>query len=190
VQWRWSESLWQEKGVVYCHVAKDRFLWYNFLFEQIRRTAVHGHPQLSLRRRLPKRINFDVFDRCFFAKLCKVVPSCKVETRACESYAIALSGASRLRFCPGPRVNLIRPCQSGLSFLSFAKKRLIASAVVPKLVRVVTQIKVAITSYYPQYFAVSAHNIEQQCGFGSALPLKNRILPPGGNLPSVWEPLC
>jgi len=31
-------------------------------------------------------------------------------------------------------------------------------------------------SYYPQYFAVIAHNTEQQCGFGSALP-------------PVWEPL-
>jgi len=38
-------------------------------------------------------------------------------------------------------------------------------------------------SYYPQYFAVIAHNTEQHCGFGSALPPKNRILPPGDNLP-------
>jgi len=42
--------------------------------------------------------------------------------------------------------------------------------VVPKLVRAVTQIKVAIMSYYAQYFAVIAHNTEQHRGFGSALP--------------------
>jgi len=39
------------------------------------RTAVHGHPQLSLKCRLPNRISLDVFDRYF----------CKVETRACET---------------------------------------------------------------------------------------------------------
>jgi len=39
------------------------------------RTAVHDHPQLSLRCRLPNRISFDVFDRRF----------CKVETRVCET---------------------------------------------------------------------------------------------------------
>jgi len=44
------------------------------------------------------------------------------------------------------------------------------NTVVPRLVRAVTQIKVAIMSYYPQYFAVNVHNTEQQCGFGSALP--------------------
>ena len=33
------------------------------------------------------------------------------------------------------------------------------TAVVPKLVRAFTQIKVAIMCYYPQYFAVIAHNI-------------------------------
>jgi len=69
-------------------------------------------------------------------------------------------------------------------------------AVVPKLFRAVTQIKIAIRSYYPQYFAVIAHNIEQNCGFGSALspeqshyPLNNRTLPLGSNLPPAWEPL-
>ena len=61
--------------------------------------------------------------------------------------------------------------------------------VVPKRFRVVTQIKVAIMSYYPPYFAVISHNIEQHCGVGSALPTKNRILPPWGNLSPVWEPL-
>jgi len=52
--------------------------------------------------------------------------------------------------------------------------------VVPKFVRAVTHIKVAIMPYYPQCFAVIAHNIEH-CGFGSTLPLEeyNRILPPG-----------
>jgi len=56
-----------------------------------------------------------------------------------------------------------------------------SSSVVPKLVRAVPQIKAAIRSYeyYPQYFAVIAHNIEQHCCFGSALPPKDRILPPG-----------
>jgi len=36
--------------------------------------------------------------------------------------------------------------------------------------RQIKRIKVAITSYYSQYFVVIAHNIEQHCGFGSALP--------------------
>jgi len=47
------------------------------MFEQINHigTAVHGHPQLSLKWRLPNRIRFDVFDPCF----------CKVQTRACET---------------------------------------------------------------------------------------------------------
>ena len=30
---------------------------------------------------------------------------------------------------------------------------------------------------------------EQHCSFGSALPLKNRILYLKGNLPPVWEPM-
>jgi len=33
--------------------------------------------------------------------------------------------------------------------------------VVPNLVRGVTQIKIVIMSYYPQYFAVNAQNTEQ-----------------------------
>jgi len=54
----------------------------------------------------------------------------------------------------------------------------ISMPVVPKLVRAVTQMKVAIMSYYPQYFAVIAHNIEQHCGLGSALlPEESRITP-------------
>ena len=60
---------------------------------------------------------------------------------------------------------------------------------VPKLVRAVTQIKAAIMSYYPQYFAVIAHNIEHHCDFGSALPPEELHIIPGGNLPPVWEPL-
>jgi len=61
---------------------------------------------------------------------------------------------------------------------------------VPKLFRAFTQINVAIRSYYPQYFAVIAHNIEQNCGFGSALPLLDEShITPGGILPPVWEPL-
>jgi len=40
------------------------------MFEQIKlvnhtRTAVHCQPQLSLERRLPNHISFDVIDRCF-----------------------------------------------------------------------------------------------------------------------------
>jgi len=51
-------------------------------------------------------------------------------------------------------------------------------SVVPKLVRAVTHIKVEIVSYYPQYFAVIAHNTEQHCGFGSALlPEESHITP-------------
>jgi len=61
---------------------------HHWMFEQIKlinhtRTAVHDHPQLPLKCRLPNRINFDAFDRCF----------CKAETRACESL---LSCAKRL----------------------------------------------------------------------------------------------
>jgi len=41
---------------------------------------------------------------------------------------------------------------------------------VPKLIRAVTQITEAIMSYYPQYFTVIAHNIEQHCSLGFALP--------------------
>jgi len=52
--------------------------------------------------------------------------------------------------------------------------------VVPKPFRAVTQIKVAIRSYYPQYFAVIAHNIEQNCGFGSALTPEELHITPGG----------
>jgi len=52
--------------------------------------------------------------------------------------------------------------------------------VVPKLFRAVTQIKVAIWSYYPQYFAVIAQNIEQNCGFGSALPPEESHITTGG----------
>jgi len=52
--------------------------------------------------------------------------------------------------------------------------------VVPKLVRGLTQIKVAIMSYYPQYFTAIAHNTEQHCGFDSALsPKESHITPLG-----------
>jgi len=71
VQWRWSESLWQKKLMCSVTVAKSSFfLWYNFLFEQTNhiRTAVHGHPQLPLKCRLPNRISSGAIDRCF----CKV----------------------------------------------------------------------------------------------------------------------
>jgi len=51
---------------------------------------------------------------------------------------------------------------------------------VPKLFQAVAQIKVAIRSYYPQYFTVIAHNIEQNCGFGCALSPKESHIMPGG----------
>jgi len=49
--------------------------------------------------------------------------------------------------------------------------------VVLKHVRTVALIKVAIMSYYPYYFAVIAHNTEQHCGFGSAVPPKISYYP-------------
>ena len=45
-------------------------------------------------------------------------------------------------------------------------------------------------SYYPQYFAVIAHNTEQHCDFGSALlPEESHITPGGVIYPTLWEPL-
>jgi len=38
-------------------------------------------------------------------------------------------------------------------------------------------------------FAVIAHNTEEHCGLVLRYPSKNRILPPGGSLSPVWEPL-
>ena len=57
----------------------------NKLFKLVNhiRATIHGHPQLFLKHKLPNRICFGVFDRCF----------CKVETRACETL---LSCAKRL----------------------------------------------------------------------------------------------
>ena len=49
----------------------------------------------------------------------------------------------------------------------------------PKLVQAITQIKVVIMSYYPQYLAVIAHNIEQHCCIGLALPPEGLPLPKG-----------
>ena len=57
---------------------------------------------------------------------------------------------------------------------------LYSKPVVPKLVRAVTQIKVAIMFYYPQYFAVITHDTEQHCGFGSASPREELHISPGG----------
>jgi len=81
---------------------------------------------------------------------------------------------------------LIRAHQDRVNVFGHAT---MCNAVVPKLVRAVTQIKVAIMSYYPQYFAVIAHNIGEYCGFGSTLPFEESHITPGGNLPPVWEPL-
>jgi len=51
---------------------------------------------------------------------------------------------------------------------------------VPKPIRAVTLIMVAIIAYYPQYFTVIAHNTEQHCGFGFALPPEESPITPGG----------
>ena len=50
--------------------------------------------------------------------------------------------------------------------------------VFPKLVRTITQMKVVIMSYYPQWFAVITQNTEQHCGFGSALPPEESHITP------------
>ena len=65
-------------------------------------------------------------------------------------------------------------------------------AVVPRLVGAVTQIMVVIMSYFPQYFAVIAHNTEIQTNIVVLVqryPSKNCKLSRGSNLPPVWEPL-
>jgi len=51
--------------------------------------------------------------------------------------------------------------------------------VVPKLVRDVTPIKLAIMSSYPQYFAVITHNTEHHCVFESALCHEESHITPG-----------
>jgi len=73
-----GQGVYEKKIVVKCHGSKNIvFFVINFLFEQINhiRTAVHGYTQLCLKCRLPNRVSFDFFDRCF----------CKVENRACET---------------------------------------------------------------------------------------------------------
>ena len=72
-------------------------------------------------------------------------------------------------------------------------------AVVPKLVRTVTQIKVVIMSYHPQKIfslfrsktsiAVITHNTDQHCDFVSALPTEESHITPGGNLPQFGNHL-
>lgn len=58
-------------------------------------------------------------------------------------------------------------------------------AVFPKLLRTVTRIKEGFTSYYPQYFAVTGHNTDEHCGFGSTVPLeKSHVIPCGLFAPS------
>jgi len=42
---------------------------------------------------------------------------------------------------------------------------------------------------HPQYFAVIAHNMQQQRGFGSALPPEESHITPGGQFTPIWEPL-
>jgi len=63
------------------------------------------------------------------------------------------------------------------------------SSVVPKFVGAFAQIKVAIISYYPQYFAVIAHNTEKIVVLVPCYSTKNHTLPPGFYLHHVWEPL-
>jgi len=102
------------------------------MFEQINhvRTTVHGHPQLSLMCRLPNRISFDVFDRCF----------CKVETRVCETLGscakrlgglavTTLTGASR-SFNPA----LVPDIRFALRFM-FTVDSVIASCCTAKMQR-------------------------------------------------------
>ena len=72
---------------------------------------------------------------------------------------------------------------------------------IPKVVPTVAQIngakcliklnKLNFSHFIPKIsFAVIAHNTEQQCGFGFALPPEESHITPGGdNLPPVWEPL-
>jgi len=87
--------------------------------EQIKhiRTAVHSQPN-SLKCKLPNRISFNVFDRCF----------CKVETRACETQrscanrlggltVTILLGASR-SFNPGLLPARTHAKRKNVSFLS------------------------------------------------------------------------
>jgi len=54
---------------------------------------------------------------------------------------------------------------------------------VPNPIRAVTQITVAITSYYPQYFTVIAHCGSLCCGFDFAFPEEWHIAPLWGPLP-------
>jgi len=82
------------------------------------------------------------------------------------------------------------PVLSYQVFTVFNPKSVSHKPVVPKLFRAVTQSKVAIRSYYPQYIAVIAHNIEQNCGFDFALPPEKSHITLGGNLALVWEPLA
>ena len=93
-KWRWSESLSQKRWlciVSHCRGSKKMFFCDKLPFEQINyiRTAVH----LSLKCRLPNRITFDIFGRCF----------CKVEMRACETLRSCATrlGTSRWQLCPG-----------------------------------------------------------------------------------------
>ena len=51
------------------------------------------------------------------------------------------------------------------------------------------QVRDYVLLLYPQYFAVIAHNTEQHCGFGSALPPEESHITTGGNLSPVLEPL-
>jgi len=65
------------------------------------RSAVRGHPQLSLKCRLRNRISFDFLTGA----------SAKLKRGHAKRYAVALSvwGASRSRLCSWPRVHFIRP---------------------------------------------------------------------------------
>jgi len=52
--------------------------------------------------------------------------------------------------------------------------------VIPKPFLAITQIEVAIRSYYPQYLAVTGNNIEQNCGFGFTVTPEKLHITPGG----------
>jgi len=88
-QWRSSESLWQKWLLCSVTVAKMSFFFDKLSVWTINhiRTAVHGHLTPNcLWGRLPNRISFDFFARCF----------CKVKTSACETQHSCAKGLGGL----------------------------------------------------------------------------------------------
>jgi len=73
---------------------------------------------------------------------------------------------------------ICKTCKAILAVFAPATSALTVRSVVPKLVRDITQIKVAIMSYYPQYSAVVGHSMDEDCGFFSTLPLEESYITP------------